>query len=287
MQGELVMLREELTGVNGALAVARTQIEARDTELRTALDRTGALELELASQRRQHDELARQVASADEATAGLHEELLQRNGLLAKAEGEASNAQVWLRRALEESAEYKKSLSEQHARLAELEELVNTYRAELEERPAAPRPETTEGPKSAQELAAVLQVTEEAVIRVMESTKARADEALRSIDLDRERIGREVENMTAWRDQAAPMISTLQATMDDVVAHANEIGVRVNEVLRPVTGAVNRLSSQLSSLDALSGQAQPAQPASSQAVSGHEGARVIELRDDPAAKRER
>jgi chromosome segregation ATPase len=258
LQARLLARDEELRGANAALAAARGKIAATDTELRSALERASVLEAELADHRRQHDELGRQVA----------------------------NAEVWLRRAREESAGYKKSLAEEQARVAELEELLNTYRAELEERAAAPRAdagEKTEGPSSARELAAVLQVTEEAVVRIMESTRARAHEELRTIDRDRERIGREIDAMATWRDRAAPMISTLQATMDEVVGHANEIGVRVNEVLRPVTGAVTRLSSQLSSLDELSTRTRrpPYGP-----ESGHEGARVIELRDDQAADRD-
>lgn len=284
MQARLTALHEELSGVNAGLAAAEAAIAARDHELHAGLERTAGLEIELAEHRRQRDELAAQLASARDGSVALQEELRQRNELLAKADAEASKAQAWLRRALEESAGYKQSLTEEQARVAELEELLGTYRAELEERAATPvasRDEAAEeggGPSSARELAAVLQVTEEAVVRIMESTRARADEELRNVDHDRERIGREVDALKAWRDRAAPMIVTLQSTMDEVIGHANEIGVRINEVLRPVTGAVARLGSQLSSLDSLPTPTPPADQ--------HEGARVIELRDDQAAGRE-
>jgi DNA repair exonuclease SbcCD ATPase subunit len=285
MQSRMTTLQDELAGTHAALAAAQAQIAARDAELRKTVDRESVLEAELADHRRRNNELVSEAASARETTAALREEMRQRNELLVKAESEASNAQVWLRRAMEESAEYKRSLGEEQARISELEDLLSTYRAELEERAGAPHAErggeTTAGPTSARELATVLQVTEEAVVRIMESTKARADEELRNVDRDRERIGREVEAMTSWRDRAAPMISTLLATMDEVVAHANELGVRVDEVLRPVTGAVTRLGSQLSSLDALS-----LQPPSAKPASGDEGAQVIELRDDQTSGRE-
>jgi chromosome segregation protein len=288
MQARLTALHEELSGVNAGLAAAEAAIAARDHELHAGLERTAGLEIELAEHRRQRDELAAQLASARDGSVALQEELRQRNELLAKADAEESKAQAWLRRALEESAGYKQSLTEEQARVAELEELLGTYRAELEERAATPvasRDEAAEesgGPSSARELAAVLQVTEEAVVRIMESTRARADEELRNVDHDRERIGREVDALKAWRDRAAPMIVTLQSTMDEVIGHANEIGVRINEVLRPVTGAVARLGSQLSSLDSLPTPTPPAETAADQ----HEGARVIELRDDQAAGRE-
>jgi predicted transcriptional regulator len=139
-----------------------------------------------------------------------------------------------------------------------------------------------EGPSSARELASVLQVTEEAVVRIMESTRARADQELRSIDLDRERIAREVEAMRTWRDRAAPMIAAMQSTMDEVLVQVSEVGVRVGEVLRPVTGAVSRLTSQLASFDTLSGSAQRAVQDPPETA----GARVIELRDEQAAARD-
>jgi chromosome segregation ATPase len=291
MEAQVTSLHEALGEVKAAIAATEADIAAKDEEVAAAAERTVSLHAELVVRTRERDDLAADAAGARQTSAELQEHLNERNRLLATAREESSKAQVWLRRALEESADYKKSLSAEQARVAELEELLATYRAELEERAAAatesPRversPEPDEGPSTASELAAVLQVTEEAVVRIMESTLARADRELANVDQDRERVGRELEEMRAWRDRAAPMIASLQSTMDEVLGQVSEIGARVGEVLRPVTGAVTRLTSQLASLDTLSHPApRPVEPASGSS----EGGRVIELREDQTAGRE-
>ncbi len=300
---QLSALHDELTQANATITAMRSQISDKDAGLRAGAERIAALETELAERARDRDAVATLEAELEERTrerddlagqtgdvprtADLERSLYERNQELASARDEASKAQVWLRRALAESAEYKASLSAAEARVAELDELVTAYRAELEERAAAAAENAgtaSDGPSSARELATVLQVTEEAVVRIMESTRARADQELRSIDDDRERIGREVEAMVAWRDRAAPMITSLEATMRDVTREVAEIGVRVDEVLRPFTGAVTRMSSQLASLDGLS---RTLPPPPEDAPAPTEGARIIELRDDQSAARER
>jgi hypothetical protein len=85
----------------------------------------------------------------------------------------------------------------------------------------------------------------------MESTRVRADEELRAIDEERERIKRDVETMTAWRDRAGPMIGSLQAAMHEIQSQGADIGLRVIEALSPVSTAVTALNTQLASLDDL------------------------------------
>ena len=149
-------------------------------------------------------------------------------------------------------------MSAQQARVVELEELVEGYR-ELIEGGTAEAPsvepsdaqETRAGPSTASELAAVIEVAEQAVASIMESTRVRANEELRAVDAERERIRRDVETMTAWRDRAAPMIASLQAAMHEIQSQGAEIGRRVIEALRPASAAVTDLNSQLASLDDL------------------------------------
>jgi hypothetical protein len=201
-------------------------------------------------------------------------------------------------------AEHHASLSAELNRVAELEELLADYRAELQERPLAPAPaappaatppavaaplpvaaaprQPAETPSTAEELAAVLLVAEQAVVRIIESTKERADEELRTVDEDRERIRREVESMIAWRDRAAPIIASLQATMDDVSSRVTDVSSRVGHALEPLTSGVLRLTTDLASLDQV--------PRTTfTAVNGSApdpDARVIELHDDQFAGRE-
>lgn len=290
MEADLVVLRRELDAVKATFATTEATIEAKDRELRDALERTATLQSGLTERTGERDALARELAKAREVSAELRENLQQRDEALATAEAEASSAQIRLRRALEESAGYKESLSAEQARIAGLAEMLTSYRTELEERAgvATSQPQAeglagaSEGPSSARELDEVLQLTEKAVVRVVESARERADRELRRLDQDRERIGREVEAIKGWRDSAAPMIVMLQSTLEEVVGQADEIGVRVDEALRPLTGAVTRLGSQLSSLDALS----IITPASvERGDERSEGARVIELRDEQTDER--
>ena len=54
--------------------------------------------------------------------------------------------------------------------------------------------------------------------------------------------------MTAWRDRASPMIVSLQAAMHEIQSQGAEIGLRVDEALRPVSTAVTALGAELASL---------------------------------------
>jgi chromosome segregation protein len=246
MEAKLTVLGEETAGVTAALAVANASIASRDAELREASERMVALEAQMAERARDREDLGHQLAAARSLAAGLKDELAAEQGRRGRAD-----------------------------------ELLETYRAELRERPPAAPESAAVGPSSARELAAVLQVTEEAVIRIMESTRARADEELREVDRDRERIGRDVEAMRTWRDRAAPTIATMQSTLQELVAHASSIGTQIGDVLRPVALAATRLGADLSSLDGL------APTSVADAGAPGQGARIIELRDDQTAERRR
>jgi chromosome segregation protein len=285
-RAQLSALHEDLVQARATIAAIESTVSAKDEELRSAAERIATLQADVAERARERDDVARRAADAGARAAELEQTMDERNQILASAQDEATKAQVWLRRALEESAEYKASLAAAEARVSELEGAVATSRAELERRGTTAVDQTApaEGPSSARELASVLQVTEEAVVRIMESTRARADRELRNVDRDRERIGREVDAMMAWRDRAAPMITSLQSEMNAVTRQVSEIGVRVNEVLRPFTGAVTRMSEQLASLDGL-GRTLPPPP--EDAADPSPGARIIELRDDRPAARDR
>ena len=181
-------------------------------------------------------------------------------------------------------------MSAQQARVVELEELVEGYR-QLIEGGSAESPllepsdalETPAGPSTASELAAVIEVAEQAVASIMESTRVRADEELRAVDGERERIRRDVETMTAWRDRAAPMIASLQAATHEIQNQGAEIGRRILEALRPVSTAVTALNSQLASLDDL---ARGPLVVPSEAAAPSEPDEVMELPEEHPAGRD-
>ena len=262
------------------------------SELRATQGRLGDAEEQLRSGRDFADALAmgleRSVAEREAMEADLvvlRRELDVLKATLATMETTIEGKDRALRDALKHTAEYKESLRVEQERMAGLAEQLISYRTELEERArvATQQPQaeasagTSEDPSIAPELDEVLQLTEEAIVHVMESARDRADQELRRLDQDRERLSREVEAMRGWRDGAAPIIVLLQSTMADVIRQAAEIGLRVDEVVRPLAGAVTRLGSQLSTLDALSMTAPPSvEPGSERS----DGVRVIELWDE-------
>ena len=172
---------------------------------------------------------------------------------------ELQEARSELRAAKQAILGQEEQLRAERARLTELEALAEGYRELIEGRSGAEvlsvepsdAREASSGPSTASELAAVIEVTEQAVASIMESTRVRAEDELRVVDGERERIRRDVETMTAWRDRAGPMIASLQAAMHEIQSQGAEIGRRVIEALRPVSAAVTALDSQLASLDDL------------------------------------
>jgi chromosome segregation ATPase len=295
-QGRLVGFEEELdTAVK--LSVTLT------TDLERAVAQRESMEAEILPLRRELEEVRTELRDAKEAmlgqeeqlrmaqagSASLEELLRQQAERLEQATAEAAESREQLQ-ALGESNGSEAAMSAQQARVVELEELVEGYR-QLIEGGSAESPllepsdalETPAGPSTASELAAVIEVAEQAVASIMESTRVRADEELRAVDGEREMIRRDVETMTAWRDRAAPMIASLQAAMHEIQSQGAEIGRRVLEALRPVSTAVTALNSQLESLDDL---ARGPLVVSTEAPDPSEADEVMELPEEHPAGRD-
>ena len=272
-------LSSELSETQGRLAELEEQLDTAqklsltlNADLERAVAERESKEAEILPLRRELEEVHTELRNAQEAILGQEEQLRAAQAGSASLEEhlreqaerleqvEASESQGSLQRALEESARYKATVSAQQERLTELEVLVEGYRELVETQGGAAAVLSAEsgdaqepptGPSTASELAAVIEVAEQAVASIMDSTRVRADEELRAVDGERERIRRDVETMTAWRDRAEPMIVSLQAAMREIQSQGEEIGLRVNEVLRPVSTAVTALNAQLASLDDL------------------------------------
>ena len=246
LSAELTETQDRLAGLEEQLGAAQ---ELSDS-LRADLERSGAqresIEAEVQPLRLELEEVRTQLSEAEEAVLG-REELLR-------------EAQASLR-SLEESGGLEAAFGAQQRRVAELEELVEGYRELIEGEGASATPsaqpsngkEPYADPSTAGELAAVIEVAEQAVASILQSTRIRAQEELRAVDAERERIKQDVEAMTAWRDRAAPKIVSLQAAIREMQGQAAEIGLRVDEALRPVSSAVTTLTTQLASLDDLAG----------------------------------
>jgi chromosome segregation ATPase len=279
-------LSSELSETQGRLAGLEEQLDTAvklsvtlTADLERAVAQRESKEAEVLPLRRELEEVQTELRDAKEAILG-QEELLR----VAQA-GSAS-----LEERLRQQAELLEQATAEQARLTELEALVEGYR-QLVEGGSAESPllepsdalETPAGPSTASELAAVIEVAEQAVASIMESTRVRADEELRAVDGEREMIRRDVETMTAWRDRAAPMIASLQAAMHEIQSQGAEIGRRVLEALRPVSTAVTALNSQLESLDDL---ARGPLVISTEASDPSEADEVMELPEEHPAGRD-
>ena len=243
---ELSETADRLAGVEEQLDAAQKLCLTLKADLERAVAERDSREAEALSLRGELGEAHTELRGAKEAILGRDEQLRE--------------AQASLQGALEESAGYRAAASAEQARLTELEDLVEGYREMIEGRSVdelssveATDAPGTAGPSTAGEPAAVIEVAERAVASIMESTRIRAEEELRTVDDERERISRDVETMTAWRDRAGPMIASLQAAVHEIQSQGAEIGRRVLDALRPVSTAVAGLNAAIASLDDLPG----------------------------------
>jgi chromosome segregation ATPase len=243
---ELSETADRLAGVEEQLDAAQKLCLTLKADLERAVAERDSREAEALSLRGELGEAHTELRGAKEAVLGRDEQLRE--------------AQASLQGALEVSAALRTAASAEQARLTELEDLVEGYREMIEGRSVvelssdeATDAQGSTGPSTAGELAAVIEVAERAVASILESTRIRAVEELRTVDDERERISRDVETMTAWRDRAGPMIASLQAAVHEIQSQGAEIGRRVLDALRPVSTAVAGLNSALASLDDLPG----------------------------------
>ena len=279
---ELSETADRLSGIEEQLDAAQKLCLTLKADLERAVAERDSREAEALSLRRELGEAHTELRGAEEAILGRDEQLRE-------AEATSSGLERQLRRQTERLEQATAAASAEQARLTELEDLVEGYREIIEGRsvaePSSVEPTDdhgTAGPSTAGELAAVIEVAERAVASIMESTRIRAEEELRTVDDERERISRDVETMTAWRDRAGPMIASLQAAVHEIQTQGAEIGRRVLDALRPVSTAVAGLNSQLASLDDL-----PGAPIDvSTEAAGSEADDVMELPEEHPAGRD-
>jgi hypothetical protein len=302
LSSELAETHGRLAGLEEQLDAAHELTASLTADLERSVAQRESIEAELLPLRRELEELRTEVRAAKETILGrdeqlraaeagsarLEEQLRQQTERLERAVAEAAETQAALR-ALDDSAGLEAAMNAQK-RVAELEELVEGYRELIDGQDASAAasaeqgtaPEPPVGPSTAGELAAVIEVAEQAVASILESTRARADEELHALDGERERIRREVDAMTAWRDRAEPMIVSLQVAMHEMVGQASEIGLRVDHALRPVSTAVRGLAAQLASLGDLGAPLD----VSTKAPAPSEPDRVTELPEEHLASRD-
>ncbi len=254
LSSELSETKGRLAGLEEQLDTAQKLCLTLKADLERAIAERESMEAEAIPLRRELEEIRTELRGAKEAILGRDEELGAAQQVSAALERQLRQQTERLGQATAEAEQSK-------ARLTELEDLVEGYRELIEGRSdgelssvePSDAPGTPSGPSTAGELASLIEVAERAVASIMESTRVRAEEELRTVDDERERIRRDVETMTAWRDRAGPVIASLQAAVHEIQSQGAEIGRRVIDALRPVSNAVTALNSQLASLDDLAG----------------------------------
>jgi DNA repair exonuclease SbcCD ATPase subunit len=241
--------------VSSQLAETQGRLAELEKQLAAAQELSTTLTADLQGSVAQRESLEAEVLPLRSELEELRNAQAER---LEQATAEVAGSEASLQRALDEAGEYKATVIAQQQRMSELERLVEGYRELIESETPVGVPSTEPSgeqepptPSTASELAAVIEVAEQAVANILDSTRVRADEGLRAVDDERERIGRDIESMTAWRDRAAPMIASLQAALDEIKIQAVGIGRGIDEALRPVSTAVASLTAQLASLDDL------------------------------------
>jgi hypothetical protein len=246
---------EQLESVSSQLAETQGRLTELERQLAAAQELSTTLTADLQGSVAQRESLEAEVLPLRSELEELRNAQAER---LEQATAEVAGSEASLQRALDEAAEYKATVIAQQQRMSELERLVEGYRELIESETPVGVPSTEPSgeqepptPSTASELAAVIEVAEQAVANILDSTRVRADEGLRAVDDEREGMGRHSESRSEWRERAAPMIASLQAALDEIKIQAVEIGRGIDEALRPVSTAVAALTAQLASLDDL------------------------------------
>jgi chromosome segregation ATPase len=156
---------------------------------------------------------------------------------------------------------------------------LGVARAAAAEAAAAPAPAQVEaGPSTAEELFAVVEDAEQALARVLDSARVRADAELREAERARREIREDVERLAAWRERLAPLVRAVRASIDETQLRAVQVGDGVRDAVDPVTEALQALSDRLAVLAELAGPPAAPDEESERAL------RVIEISEEAPAE---
>jgi chromosome segregation ATPase len=152
-------------------------------------------------------------------------------------------------------------------------------RAAAAEAAAAPAPVQPEaGPTTSEELFAVVEDAEQALARVLDSARVRAEAELREAERARREIREDVERLAAWRERLAPLVRAVRASIDETQLRAVQVGDGVRDAVDPVTEALQALSDRLAVLAELAGPPAAPDEESERAL------RVIEINEEAPAE---
>lgn len=148
-------------------------------------------------------------------------------------------------------------------------EELDTVRTAAASAPPAP---ADAGPTAAEELSSVVEAAEQALARVLDSARVRAEAELREAERSRREIREDVERLAAWRERLAPLVAAVRASIDETRLRAVGISDGVRDAVDPITEAIGALSDRLAALSELTGP-----PAAAADRESERALRVIEI----------
>jgi len=283
--------QEALRAAEAEAADLRTERDATRVELDRAAPTVAQLTTEVEAIRREladAQELVRvadaQVARQNGDLAVLRQELgsarrgfLIQNQRARSAENRVNELEAELVSTKRLEAELASTRDRLEAELRWTIAELGVARAAAAEAATAPA-QAQSGPTAAEELSAVVEAVEQALGRVLDSARVRAEAELREAERARREIREDVERLAEWRERLAPLVRAVRASIDETQLRAVQVGDGVRDAVDPVTEALQALSDRLAVLAELAG------PPSAPDEESERALRVIEISENAPAE---
>jgi chromosome segregation ATPase len=291
LQAKLEERQEALRAAEAEAADLRTDRDATRVELDQAAPTVAQLTTEV-------EAIRRELADAQELVRVADAQVARQNGDLAVLRQELGSARRGFLIQNQRARSAENRVNELEAELvsakrleAELTSTRDRLEAELRwtiaelgvARAAAAEAATAvveaqSGPTAAEELSAVVEAVEQALGRVLDSARVRAEAELREAERARREIREDVERLAEWRERLAPLVRAVRASIDETQLRAVQVGDGVRDAVEPVTEALQALSDRLAVLAELAG------PPSASDEESERALRVIEINENAPAE---
>ena len=236
--------RVELDRAAASVAQLTTDVEASRKELADAQELMRVADAQLARQNGDLAVLRQELGSA-------RRDFLIQNQRARSAENRVEELEAELLSATERlEAELVSTRERLEEELRWTSEELDTARAAAASAPPAP---AEAGPTAAEELSSVVEAAEQALGRVLDSARVRAEAELREAERARREIREDVERLAAWRERLAPLVRAVRTSIDETQLRAVKVGDGVRDAVDPVTEALQALSDRLAVLSELAG----------------------------------
>jgi chromosome segregation ATPase len=262
--------RIELDRAAPTVAQLTTEVEAAFKELADAQELVRVADAQVA---RQNGDLAVLRQELGSARRGF----LIQNQRARSAENRVNELEAELVSAKQLEAELTSTRDRLEAELRWTIAELGVARAAAAEAADAPA-QAQSGPTAAEELSAVVEAVEQALGRVLDSARVRAEAEFREAERARREIREDVERLAEWRERLAPLVRAVRASIDETQLRAVQVGDGVRDAVDPVTEALQALSDRLAVLAELAG------PPSASDEESERALRVIEINENAPAE---